>query len=106
MGQRLFEAQRAVERIPTMPMSLELRFSNGSGIHKIITAKLINTGAGGLGIKTDEALHVHSIVEIVGQLNKLLIRQQATVRWCRPARSGGFRIGLRLIGKPLVGCPA
>ena len=106
MGQRLLEAPRAVERVVTLPMILEVRFSNGSGIHKIISAKLLNTGAGGLGIKTDEALHVHSIVEILGQLNMLLIRQQATVRWCRPARSGGFRIGLRLMGKPVVGHPA
>ena len=102
MDQRLLEAPRAVERVPVMPMNLEVRFSNGSGVHKIIPAKLINTGAGGLGVKTGEALHVHSIVEIIGQLNGLQIRQQATVRWCRPARSGGFRIGLRLLGKPVV----
>ena len=106
MGQRLLEAPRAVERVPTMPMSLEVRFSNGSGIHRIIAAKLLDTGAGGLGMKADEKLHVHSIVEIFGRLNGLLIRQQATVRWCRPARSGGFRIGLRLLGKPVVGHPA
>ena len=102
MGQRLLQAPRIVERIPSIPMGLEVRFSNGSGLYKIIAAKLINTGAGGLGIKTDEGLHVHSIVEIVGQLNGLSISQKATVRWCRPARSGGFRIGLRLMGKPIV----
>ena len=102
MGQRLPEAPREVERFPTIPMSLEVRFSNGSGIHKIITARLLDTGAGGLGVKTEEALHVHSIVEIIGQLNGLQIRQQATVRWCRPASSGGFRIGLRLTGRPLL----
>ena len=102
MGQRLLEAPRAVERVVTLPMSIEVRFSNGSGIHKIIAAKLINTGAGGLGIKANESLHVHSVVEILGQINKLQIRQQATVRWCRPARSGGFRIGLRLLGKLAV----
>ena len=102
MGQRLLEAPRAVERVPMAPMNLEVRFSDGSGVHKSITAKLINTGAGGVGIKADESLHVHSIVEILGQLNGLAISQQATIRWCRPARSGGFRIGLRLIGKALL----
>ena len=102
MGQRLLEAPRAVERVPAMPMNLEVRFSDGSGVHKSITAKLINTGTGGVGIKADEPLHVHSIVELLGQLNGLLICQQATIRWCRPARSGGYRIGLRLMGKPEV----
>ena len=106
MGQRLLQAPRIVERMPSIPMGLEVRFSNGSGIRKIIAVKLINTGAGGLGIRADEPLHVHSMIEIVGQRNGLSISQQATVRWCRPARSGGFRIGLRLMGKPIVGCPA
>ena len=102
MGQRLLEAPRAVERVPMAPMNLEVRFSDGSGVQKSITAKLINIGTGGVGVKTGEALHVHSIIEIIGKLSGLQICQQATVRWCRPVRSGGFRIGLRLLGKPTV----
>ena len=102
MGQKLFEGPRAEDRQQSIPSNLEVRFSNGTGIHKTIAVRLLNTGLAGLGFKAVEPLHVNSTVEILGKQNGLLIRQNATVRWSRPARSGGFRIGVRLIGKPVL----
>jgi hypothetical protein len=102
MSQRRLEAPRAEPRQRIPPSNVEVRYSIGSGLYKIICGSLLDTGAGGLGIKTTEPLHVHSIVDIFGQQNGVLIQQQATVRWRRPTKSGGFRVGLRLIGRPNI----
>ena len=37
-----------------------------------------------------------------GNLGMSLIRQSASVRWCRPTKGGKFRIGLLLTGEPVA----
>ena len=97
----LEEKRRGIGRIRLPLVSLKVQYPNGSHILQTGAAHLVDTGAGGLGIACTFELQPYCQVMVWGNLGMSLIRQSASVRWCRPTKGGKFRIGLLLIGEPV-----
>ena len=82
--------------------NLAIQYSDGSGVLQTMVAVLVNVEAHGLGVSTAEQLHQHSEVTICMKWDGRLVQQRTSVRWCRPTQSGRYRIGLRLLGEPVL----
>ena len=94
--------KRDADRLRMDSTSLAIQYSDGSGVYRTMVALLVNVDSHGLGVNTAEPLHQHSEVTICMKWDGALVQQRSSVRWCRPTPSGRYRIGLRLLGVPVL----
>ena len=94
--------KRSQGRLRIPPSGLEIRYSDGTGVYREFVAQLLNLDHRGLGVSAEQALRQHSEVSILMKWDGLRIEQRCSVRWCRPTNSGHYRIGLHLLGEPML----
>ena len=101
-GEHNAENRRGRGRSPQTDSYLKIQFSDGTFLVQTYQVKLVEACAGGIGIASTVELQRFCKVTIWGNLGAGLVRQPASVRWCRPTRKGRFRIGLLLAGSPVA----